>query len=496
MQRKNGRRARLYLAVGIAAALGAAWLTGCAGTPRTADLGSLYSRSAKVREDDRTPVIVVPGILGSILKEPVTGRVVWGAFSGEYANPQKPEDAALLALPMADGKPLSELRDRVRVDGALDRVKVNLLGIPISLTAYYEIMQTLGVGGFIDRNLAEAGAIDYGTEHYTCFQYGYDWRRDIAEAAAELADQVDTAIEIARLNSEGPRPDLKVNIVAHSMGGMVARYYLMYGREQLPDDGSLPPLTWAGAKNVHRLIMVGTPNAGSALALTQLVNGFKAAPFLPRYSPALLGTMPAIYQLLPRERHHAIVDAATGEPVAGLFDPAAWEQRGWGLADPDQAEVLAWLLPDVTDPAARRAIALDHLGKCLRRAEQLHRALDVPATPPPGLIISLIAGDAEPTLRQVRVAGDTGRLVKGEMGPGDGTVLRSSALMDEREGTAWSPRLHSPIEFDHVMFLFRDHIGLTKDPAFADNVLFQLLELPPPGAGLGGPAGPASAAGG
>ena len=29
---------------------------------------------------------------------------------------------------------------------------------------------------------------------------------------------------------------------------------------------------------------------------------------------------------------------------------------------------------------------------------------------------------------------------------------------------------------DDVLFLFTDHIGLTRDPVFADNVLFWLLE--------------------
>jgi hypothetical protein len=38
----------------------------------------------------------------------------------------------------------------------------------------------------------------------------------------------------------------------------------------------------------------------------------------------------------------------------------------------------------------------------------------------------------------------------------------------------------SPIHFSNVTFLFTDHIGLTSDPAFTDNVLYQLLEAPRP----------------
>ena len=62
--------------------------------------------------------------------------------------------------------------------------------------------------------------------------------------------------------------------------------------------------------------------------------------------------------------------------------------------------------------------------------------------------------------------------------PGDGTVLRSSALLDERVGGTWMPHLVTPIDWSRVTFLFTDHLGLTKDPAFADNVLYMLLEEP------------------
>jgi len=70
----------------------------------------------------------------------------------------------------------------------------------------------------------------------------------------------------------------------------------------------------------------------------------------------------------------------------------------------------------------------------------------------------------------------TGRLRITESGPGDGTVLRSSALMDERQGGQWVPKLRSPIDWKDVHFHFRSHLDLTKDQGFADNVLFILLQ--------------------
>ena len=60
--------------------------------------------------------------------------------------------------------------------------------------------------------------------------------------------------------------------------------------------------------------------------------------------------------------------------------------------------------------------------------------------------------------------------------PGDGTILRSSALMDERLGGDWTPILQSPIAWRNVNFVFKDHLGITSDHNFTDNLLYLLLE--------------------
>ncbi len=76
----------------------------------------------------------------------------------------------------------------------------------------------------------------------------------------------------------------------------------------------------------------------------------------------------------------------------------------------------------------------------------------------------------------ITVDSKTGNLVLKETAPGDGTVLRASALMDERAGGKWSPKLVTPIQWKSVMFIFNDHLGMTKDPVFTDNILYILLE--------------------
>ena len=120
---------------------------------------------------------------------------------------------------------------------------------------------------------------------------------------------------------------------------------------------------------------------------------------------------------------------------------------------------------------------MDHLRKSLARGRQFAAALDRPARQPDGLYLALLAGDSIPTPARIAVGAD-GRLEIIAEAPGDGTILRSSALMDERLGGEWTRTLSSPIAWDQVTFLFSRHMDLTRNPAVVDNVLYMLLEDP------------------
>lgn len=272
------------------------------------------------------------------------------------------------------------------------------------------------------------------------------------------------------------RESLKFDIVAHSFGGLVVQYYLRYGGQDIPADGPLPAPNWQGARMVGHVVLVGTPNAGSLQSLDALVHGRRFGLLSFRYSPALLGTFPSLYESLPRSRHRAVVDAGTGQPVQDLFDPARWASLRWGLADPSQDGVLKPLLPDESSAENRRRIALAWQRKLLERARRVQDALDTPADPPANVSLHLIAGDAIATAAVVAVDRTTGNLSVVRTVPGDGTVTRSSALMDEREDGAWSRGVRSRIRWRQIMFLPLDHLGMTSDSTFTDNILFMLLE--------------------
>lgn len=457
-------------------------LIACGGTEyKTPDLGGLYNKSARRSHDEGNAVIVIPGILGSRLKDSESGQLVWGAFEKTTSDPESPEGARLVAIPMEKGVPLQELTDTVHSDGALDRVRVSLFGLPIELNAYINILNTLGAGGYLDESIAlnDINRIDYGDDHFTCFQFDYDWRLDNVENAKRLNDFIEEkrAYILEEYERRGhPRDEVKFDIVAHSMGGLLTRYLLRYGPNDLPEDGSIPEVTWEGAEHIDKVIIIGTPNAGAVGAVENLFVGRDFGPFLPKYEPAVIGTMPSLYQQLPRVRHRAILDEDRN-PV-DIMNADLWIENGWGLADPNQDFVLKWLLPDVSDPDERREIAIDHLKKSLKRGKQFQDAIDQPARPPEGLRLYLLAGDAIPTGSAVTINSTKEHFEVTDYQPGDGTVARYSALMDERVGGYWTPQLKSPIKWSNVMFLFTDHLGLTKDPAFSDNVLYLLLEQP------------------
>lgn len=465
--------ARFLLLVSLTAVLSA-----CSTPHHTPDLGKIYNELAQREDPYRNPIIVIPGLLGSKLVERTSGSIAWGAFGLGHANPNSEAGARLVALPMGEGKQLSELKDDVVSAGALDRVVYNFLGFPMQLNAYFNILRTLGVGGYKDQTLGEAGAINYGNRHFTCFQFDYDWRRDIVENAQSLdrfiKEKTRYILEETQKRYGIKLEQVKFDIVSHSMGGLIARYYLRYGGTNLPDNGSLPEITWAGARTIDHLIMIAPPNAGSLDTLHYLTNGFRPEQFFPHYSATILGTMPSLYELLPRSRHQVLLDEH-GHPVADIFDPKLWQDNRWGLADPEQDAVLAMVLPDIHDPQKRREIAVDHQRKALLRAKQFTAAMDVPAASPASLKTLLISGDSEETSKTAKIE-PGGKISILDSGPGDGIVLRSSALMDERISDSHRKRLESPIQWDQVLFLHADHLGITKDPAFTDNVLFFLLE--------------------
>ncbi len=111
------------------------------------------------------------------------------------------------------------------------------------------------------------------------FKFPYDWRRDNRVAARLLKKLIDERLPQWREASGAE--DAKVILLAHSMGGLVSRYYT----EVLE-----------GWKDCRALITFGTPYRGSLNALNFLVNGYKKLIF---DLTDVMRSFTSIYQLLP-----------------------------------------------------------------------------------------------------------------------------------------------------------------------------------------------------
>ena len=455
------------------------WIPGQMEKKASPEFGAIYQQSASLDNTIRNPVIVVPGMMGSTLQNRPDKRIVWGVFDNESIDPESPEDVRLLACPI-DGSDLDEFDDGVYASGVLGTLKINIAGLLLKHRAYLNVLQMLGIGGYRDEELGLAGAIDYGDRHFNCFQFPYDWRRDNAENARHLHTfllERKEYVKEQRKKYYGYEGPVKFDIVAHSMGGLVSRYYLRYGDQGPPIDGNVPELDWRGCEHVDRVILVGPPSNGSAKSLISTHEGFAFSVFLDSFPSGLVASLPSIYQLLPNGPESAVYDETTGQPL-DHFDIETWDQRGWGMLNPDQDYVLEMLLPDVKSKEERHAMAKAHVQKCLQRASAFQAALNVPAEPPEGTNIHLFAGDAIETIDSLNSNLQNRTLAARSRTPGDGTVTRKSALADRRTDENWSATIQSPIQFRDVRFLFDDHFGLTSNAEFTDNALFMLLEDP------------------
>lgn len=130
----------------------------------------------------------------------------------------------------------------------------------------------------------------------------YDWRKDNALAAKRLADRLDSIFA-----AHGGA--CRISIVAHSMGGLVSRYYLESG--EFSGRPAFPA--------VRQLITLGTPHRGAPLALTAAL-GMEKRLFLSADQVKTLvndDRYPALYQLLPPEDEPFIWD----EDAAAEFSP-------------------------------------------------------------------------------------------------------------------------------------------------------------------------------
>jgi hypothetical protein len=345
-------------------------------------------------------------------------------------------------------------------------------------------------------NPGDEGAAD---KYYV---FAYDWRRDNVENARILTRK------ILELKQKLNAPDLRFNVIAHSMGGLVARYAAMYGDTDLPENGTAATPNWNGAQFFNKIFMFGTPNEGSMGALKVIIEGYSVGSFsISSLNPEAIITSPAIFQLLPHPSAAKFYDENLERMSVNLYDPETWKKFHWSaytnrsflnkFKDQPNAIDKNGNLSEFSDVSLGQLDA--YFKNVLDRSKSFHEALSADTTVPPSIGFFAFGGDCDETLDgavivdsqklNIRETWFTSRRFTNSSGtkiskdamkkllfaPGDGSVTRTSLLASNiaqiNEGSSLF-RKSLPVS---ATFFCESHDELPNNKIMQDNFLTALI---------------------
>jgi pimeloyl-ACP methyl ester carboxylesterase len=254
----------------------------------------------QVQEQETTgpaPLVFIPGVTGSQLRG-ADGHILWppegpGASRGVTNRSAISNDFVRLSLnPSTAPHETIQAIDVIRSDGS-DIYYAALLYYLTSEGGYVEYK----VNNDPKRRTAAGFDMSQKDRKPTLFVFAYDWRLSNVDNAKALADYV------AGINKL--YPNKKVDIVAHSMGGLIARRFI------IDNPGK-----------VNRMITIATPFLGSAKPLYQMIYGSTGTGFMDDVTWALFGNelkemlayYPGIHELMATRLYFAL----GGRPYAVL----------------------------------------------------------------------------------------------------------------------------------------------------------------------------------
>lgn len=444
------------------------FLYACAGGGRP-DLERLYRLG---QTGHQPPVILIHGILGARLIDGETGEEVWYGSLPKLVF----SDYADTALQI-DPQTLEPLPTRLIPSGLAEKAA--------GKDFYSSIIRTLeGAGGY--RRSVSGTPQAPGARNYYLFLY--DWRQDNVLSAQKLSRF------IKQIRRDYSDPNLKVDLIAHSMGGLIARYYLRYGELDTLDDNEFP-VNLHGAERVRRVILLGTPNFGSVQALHAFIKGRKIG--LNRLPTEALASMPSVYQTFPHSINHWLI-TAEGKPLdRDLFDVRIWRRFQWSIFNPEVRRRILDGAENGQAGPAHLATLERYFEKRLERARRFVWALTVPLPEahhklivfggdceltPARLLVEEVNGVSEIRLWPEQVSNPLPGVDYDQMmlEPGDGTVTKASLLARHSLDPFVARHRYVDFPLDYSFFLCERHDALTGNVSFQDNLLHALLSVDSP----------------
>jgi pimeloyl-ACP methyl ester carboxylesterase len=385
----------------------------------------------------RPPVVIIPGAPGTELVDATSGKLLWpNAWLMTIRG-----GTDCLALPLDDPESASV------VSGGLVRA-VSVAGMKFPVRVYGGLEKKLKALGY------HAGDWNAPTGEGEYFYFPYDWRQSVETSGRRLS------VTLAELYRRSPPDTPPAIVLGHSLGGLVARYALMYGDVALGEAGPLPPVTWAGGRQIGTLFLVATPNEGTFIALKRLEKGIYYRGRRGAFSRATLFTFPSVFDVIPQSLA-PLVDGEGRDLPFSLDDPDDWERVGWSVVD------------DGDGSAMQHEAVRAHLVRELARSARLRAALDQLASTPDPATIYGVAGLSGSVQRTALVTNKKGKM-KVRFDPPPGSHARLTPLLFEpgdsmvparslaAEGSSHDPA--SSLCFSRVVHSKRSHHALLSSP--------------------------------
>lgn len=430
----------------IGLALLSVLLAGCVAVSKKPDLEALYSTA--YMNETGAPLIVIPGIMGSTLVD-ASGKEVW------------PESVNNLAFTRYDDL-IPRADDGIRAGRLFDE----MAGIDF----YGKLVSVLESAGKYRR--ASLGQTITDKSQRRLYLFAYDWRKSNFDAVAGLH------VLIEQIRRDYRDPGLKVDIIAHSNGGLIARYYLQYGPQSAESRSA--PKPWAeGGQRIRRLVMLGTPNLGSIISVKRLYQGYDMG--LRTVPSEIMAHFATPFETLPLPGTVALLDA-NGTPVTlDLYDPGLWQKNRWSVFS-EETRARMHHPPAL---AAAQTVFRNNL----EQARDFQTALAVPMADTPAEV-ALFGGDCSQTESRALLEGTPGSYhlafsqdqIKNRRqnvnyhgllsAPGDGLVTRESASAHKAFDYLSAPARQELFPVAQTTFFCERHSLLTGNPFFQNNLLY------------------------